>query len=60
MSVKCLGFQWIGQPFTSCDSCGKPYWEHTHDERMRNGRLFRKLISAEERAAVRRKWEGYR
>jgi len=22
------GFHWIGQPFTSCDQCGLPAWEH--------------------------------
>ena len=24
----CLGFRWIGQPWTSCDGCGRPAWEH--------------------------------
>ena len=22
------GFHWIGQPFTTCDECGLPAWEH--------------------------------
>ncbi len=22
------GFHWIGQPFTSCDQCGLPAWDH--------------------------------
>ncbi|MFJ2004786.1 hypothetical protein [Streptomyces chartreusis] len=26
--VVCEGFVWIGQPFTSCDRCGQPAWEH--------------------------------
>ena len=31
---ECRGFHWIGQPFTSCDNCGRPwdahegYWGH--------------------------------
>lgn len=33
----CRGFQWVGQSFASCDGCGLPYWEHTHDTRMRDG-----------------------
>lgn len=24
----CEGFVWIGQPFTSCDRCGQPAWDH--------------------------------
>lgn len=24
----CTGFHWIGQPFYSCDNCGRPAWEH--------------------------------
>ena len=24
----CEGFQWIGQPFTTCDRCGQPAWDH--------------------------------
>lgn len=30
--VVCEGFQWIGQPFTSCDRCGQPAWEHAGEE----------------------------
>ena len=26
----CEAFAWIGQSFAHCDSCGQPYWEHTH------------------------------
>jgi hypothetical protein len=22
------GFHWIGQPFTACDACGLPAWDH--------------------------------
>ena len=31
MPAPCPAFVWIGQPFGSCDECGKPYWEHTHE-----------------------------
>lgn len=27
----CRIFQWIGQPFSSCADCGRPYWEHLYD-----------------------------
>ena len=37
MTIACKGFQWVGQTFASCDRCGQPYWEHTHDSRMREG-----------------------
>ncbi len=30
MSGECVAFQWIGQPITSCDGCGKPAWEHDY------------------------------
>ena len=33
----CDGFKWIGQSFAHCDGCGHPYWEHTHDSRLRKG-----------------------
>lgn len=33
----CDGFRYIGQPLSSCDGCGRPYWEHTHDRQMRPG-----------------------
>jgi hypothetical protein len=28
----CQGFVWIGQPFTTCDRCGQPAWEHAGEE----------------------------
>jgi predicted amidophosphoribosyltransferase len=31
----CKGFRWIGQSWEHCDGCGKPFWEHTHDSRIR-------------------------
>lgn len=53
---QCFAFRWIGQPFSSCDGCGRPYWEHTHMETFRDGRWFRQIIQADQRAAVERKW----
>lgn len=35
MNIDCKGFRWVGQTFASCENCGQPYWEHTHDEQMR-------------------------
>ena len=29
----CEGFAWVGQSFASCEECGRPYWEHSHDRR---------------------------
>jgi hypothetical protein len=29
----CPAFRWIGQPFSSCEQCGQPFWEHTHEVR---------------------------
>ncbi|WP_433426284.1 hypothetical protein ACQP1V_43200 (plasmid) [Microtetraspora malaysiensis] len=29
---KCEWFRWIGQPFYSCDRCGRPAWEHLGEE----------------------------
>lgn len=26
----CQVFAWIGQPFTSCDNCGRPIWGHLY------------------------------
>lgn len=24
-------FEWVGQPFDSCDNCGIPYWGHLYE-----------------------------
>lgn len=63
----CWGFRWIGQPLTSCDNCGKPYWEHTHEERLREGArildadMFEMVPITPERAeSCKRKWAGAR
>ena len=31
-TAHCPAFQWVGQSFSSCDRCGWPYWDHSHDE----------------------------
>ena len=58
--LECFAFRWIGQAPTSCDGCGQPYWDHTHVEvQHANGKLgwsLRKVISDENRADVKRKW----
>lgn len=28
--LRCFSFYWVGQAWSHCDRCGKPYWEHTH------------------------------
>ena len=59
----CAGFQWIGQSLAHCDRCGLPYWEHSHEERLREGtRVFSPgavrlvPITPEDAAACKRKW----
>jgi hypothetical protein len=60
---QCEWFHWIGQPFYSCDQCGRPAWEH-------KGRLGPPANpfgadepetgipwTDEERESCRRKWE---
>jgi hypothetical protein len=66
----CPGFRWIGQPYTSCDRCGLPYWEHSHEERLAPGASLGAALSgegldlvpiaAESAAACKRRWEGSR
>ena len=64
---RCDAFAWIGQPFTSCENCGRPYWDH----QARAGRSRTPFgpgfgphdyelieITTEEALAVRRKWGG--
>jgi hypothetical protein len=62
----CQGFRWIGQPFTSCDRCGMPAWEHPGEARPRPGMSLSEMISGDaweirpwgpgEAEAIRRKW----
>lgn len=60
----CAGFRWIGQPFSSCEECGQPYWEHTHEDRGTRrdgthvpfGHTFRRIISQKDKDACKAKW----
>jgi hypothetical protein len=62
----CPGFKWIGQPYTTCDGCGKPAWEHEGEMRLRDRDVFPLDPDAwelrpwkpGEAEAIRRKWEG--
>ena len=59
----CNAFVWIGQSFTTCENCSRPYWDH----RFREGPALTPFgqdyelieITTEEALAVRRKWEGW-
>jgi hypothetical protein len=57
---KCFGFEWIGQPFSSCDNCGNPYWVHSHEARQAKGKRFghqvRVIISVEAATECYKKW----
>ncbi len=60
----CYGFQWIGQPFSSCDNCGHPYWKHSHQvvgtyadgRRAKFGRHVRRIITVDEAIGCYMKW----
>jgi hypothetical protein len=54
----CYGFRWIGQSFKFCDGCGEPYWDHTHNETWRDGRMFRRVISEEMAYSCYLRWEA--
>jgi hypothetical protein len=64
----CRGFRWIGQPFSSCDDCGKPAWEHEGEMRLKAGAPMPgpgdcwelRPWKPGEAEAIRRKWEGWR
>lgn len=60
----CKGFRWVGQSFKHCEGCGRPFWEHTYDTRMRDGAgpfdedpFEYVLITDEQKAACRAKWD---
>jgi hypothetical protein len=62
---ECRGFRWIGQPFTSCDGCGRPAWEHEGVMRLHDGAAITGVDSdvwelrpwaPGEAEAVERKW----
>ncbi|MFC8531874.1 hypothetical protein [Nocardia sp. NPDC057227] len=52
----CAGFAWLGQSFAYCDRCARPFWEHTHEDRLRDGVWVQEPITPEDAAACRRKW----
>lgn len=59
-TAPCRAWAWIGQPFTSCDECGKPFWEHSHEWIPLNGpfstRWRRAVISTNVARIVRARW----
>lgn len=60
----CEAFAWLGQPLSSCDRCGKPYWWHSHDENPDReggpfaGRWKRTIISTERATEMWRRHGG--
>ena len=60
MDNGCLAFHWIGQTFASCNECGKPFWEHSHDARSVGGpfsdRWRRVVISRQAAEYCRARW----
>lgn len=39
---RCEIYAWIGQPLSSCDRCGEPYWDHLYNSPSTGARpLFR-------------------
>lgn len=65
-AVQCVGFQWIGQPMTSCDDCGRPAWDHDGwavPERQPTNPfddvpMVLRPWEPSQREAVRRRWEA--
>jgi len=56
----CDTFAWIGQSFACCERCSRPFWEHSYDEVPGDipfGEMKKRLITAEEKAKCRAKWE---
>ncbi len=62
LMIRDHGFVWLGQPFTSCDRCGQPAWEHTGID-VPDPDLFSDAPGGVrpwlpgEADAIRRKWE---
>lgn len=60
----CPAFEWVGQALISCDECGKPWWDHSHEARnsptygVFAGRTLRVIIPRAKAVATRRKWTG--
>ena len=59
----CPAFQWVGQSFEHCDRCGRPYWDHSHEEGLGWGGPFGtgwklSVITRARAAAVEAKWRN--
>lgn len=61
--VACPAFQWIGQSWASCDNCGKPFWEHTHETVSADGKPFghlkRRVIPRSVRENVAKRYRSW-
>jgi hypothetical protein len=59
----CPAFRWIGQSFATCDGCGEPYWDHTHELTLAHDakpfsiRERHQFIPRWRRDRVRAKWD---
>ncbi|WP_308491046.1 hypothetical protein [Microbacterium terrisoli] len=53
----CETFAWVGQPFTHCDDCGRPYWEHTYEWGLGANAGKRIKITDAARVRARARWE---
>jgi hypothetical protein len=56
-AIECDTFQWIGQAFTHCDGCGRPYWEHAYEPPL-GGRQERRPITPKLAQQARTRWLG--
>lgn len=52
----CGSFQWIGQPFYSCDRCGWPLWKHSHQNGVGDKAGTEQPLSQETKDRVMQKW----
>lgn len=60
-TAPCPAWAWIGQAFTSCDHCGKPFWLHSHEwvsigDGPFSNRWRRAVISTNVARIVRNRW----
>jgi hypothetical protein len=53
----CETFAWVGQPFTHCDDCGRPYWEHTYEWGLGANAGKQIKITDAARVRARARWE---
>ena len=61
--MSCDTFRWVGQPPTSCDNCGEPYWHHQYRHTLGTpGGPFAPItvdrvpITPDDATAVKTKW----